>query len=80
MSLHAPLRGQTEVGLGADTAMVDDEARTGRGTAAWLGGFSAFLDGRRGNAQLDARLGWSPSLGSANGQLAAYLAAGYQWD
>ena len=47
--------------------------------AAQQAGYSLFLDSRHGGAQLDARLGWTPVLGSRGGQVAAYLAAGYRW-
>jgi hypothetical protein len=83
VSLHVRTVGELELGLLADGLFVDDRHRAAPAEASALGGLGAFADARLGRWQIDARIGWTPSVGSSlGGDLGgwtAWLSAGWAW-
>jgi hypothetical protein len=79
VSVHVRTAGELELGLLADGVFIDDRHRASPAEAGALGGLGAFADARFGPWQIDARLGWTPSLGGGLGGWTGWLSAGWAW-
>lgn len=66
-SWHAPFSQAHEAGVMLGGAYVDDLQRTGDSSSGAVFGGGGFIDLRFGEWQVDARLGWTPTLTTGEG-------------
>lgn len=80
MGLHLRLFGESEVGVFADGAVVDDPQRLGDSDFGGLAGFGVLFDLRFGKWQIDLQGAWGPTVGALRDSpyVSAYLAVGYR--
>ncbi len=79
-SWHAPFARSHEAGVMLGGAYVDDLERTGESSSGAVFGGGGFVDLRFGDWQVDARLGWTPTLSTQDeGTNGVSVAFGAGW-